>query len=383
MKNRDLIPLFVVLSALSGPLFLSPARGESAGGPPAGPVEFAFPRGASPAPLSPEEALAPEEVLSLPETEGASVRAAPSPGTFQGAASASLTPATLLGAPVTAEEGAPEGAFAEDDLLNRQSAYEKSLAELLPVSPDELRSFRVQADARQKALADSPPQALRTRSVAFNLEPGFRPPVVELTPNLVTALVFLDKSGAPWPITSSILGSGALFSASVIEDGEKNRVVLSPLASQGNSNLVVTLAGAEIPLIIRLETRSGVDAQRQVDGLIIYQIQGNGPRAAPEILEPRASIPVSDLLYGFLDGVIPVGAVSLTASPRVEETAFYLHQGKLYARTRHSLMWPGFAAKVSGAGGYAVYESDYVPSVLLAVGEDVRRINLAPSDDRG
>jgi hypothetical protein len=50
------------------------------------------------------------------------------------------------------------------------------------------------ADGRAKAQAYSPMRQLKTRTERLTSEPGFIPPIVYLTPNPVTALVFLDTS---------------------------------------------------------------------------------------------------------------------------------------------------------------------------------------------
>jgi intracellular multiplication protein IcmK len=265
----------------------------------------------------------------------------------------------------------------------RQEAYESSLRELLPASPDEIRMLRERADSREKAMADPPPGAIRTRTVSLSLEPGFTPPAVTLTPNLVTALVFLDSSGSPWPVSASVLGSSELFSAEVILDGSRNRVVLSPSGSHGSSNLVLALEGHDIPVVLRLETRSAAERGRSVDGLVIYQVRGRGPNAAPELTSSPAPPPVTADLYGVLDGIWPEGSAILKSDPPVEETDFVKAGPTLYVRTRHALVWPASRARVSGAGGWTVFEAPLEGTALLNVGEGIRRVTLRTPDGAG
>jgi intracellular multiplication protein IcmK len=286
------------------------------------------------------------------------------------------------GGPAAAAPADPAGAGAERAEA-QQEAYERSLRELLPASPEQIRVFRERADSRERALADPPPAAIRTRTVSLSLEPGFTPPAVVLTPNLVTALVLLDSSGSPWPVSASVLGSSELFTAEVIRDSSRNRVVLSPLTSHGSSNLVLALEGHDIPLVLRLETRSGVEEGRSVDGLVIYQVRGRGPLAAPELTSSPQPGPVSADLYGVLDGIRPEGSTVLQASPPVGDTDFIRSGDTLYVRTRHALVWPASRARVSGAGGWTVFEAPLEDTALLNVGEDIRRVTLARPDDAG
>jgi intracellular multiplication protein IcmK len=246
----------------------------------------------------------------------------------------------------------------------------------LPADPEDIRAFRERADSREKAMADPPPEAIRTRTVSLSLEPGFRPPAVVLTPNLVTAVVFLDSSGSPWPVSASVLGSTELFTAEVIRDASRNRLVLSPLSSHGTSNLVLALEGHDIPVVLRLETRSGIDAARSVDGLVIYQVLGRGPLAAPEVTAAPSAAPVSSDLYGVLDGLRPEGATLLKAEPQIPETDFIRAGETLFVRTRHALVWPASRARVTGAGGWTVFEAPLEETALLNVGEDIRRVTL-------
>jgi hypothetical protein len=274
----------------------------------------------------------------------------------------------------------PEGAipsgidFPEEGL---DEDFQASLRELLPVSPEEIATFRRELDERDEAMADRPPRELRTRTLSLSLSPGFTPPVVELTPNLVTALVFLDSFGESWKVNSTVLGSADLYLVEHLKEEDGNRVVVSPLSSRGNSNLVVNLEGHEIPLVIRLLTRPGIDPGRQVDGLIIFQVRGSGPKSPPELKAVPADPNPSDRrLYEILDGVIPREAALLKAHPRIEDAEFYALEDKLYVRARHSLLWPGYLFRVSGAGGWTVFEAPMASPVLMGVGDEILRLSL-------
>ncbi|MDR1296699.1 MAG: DotH/IcmK family type IV secretion protein, partial [Deltaproteobacteria bacterium] len=288
------------------------------------------------------------------------------------------------GAGMEARGGAVDGGTDQEAVLAeraRQAAYERSLAALLPASPDEVERYRRSLDQRERAMSDPAPGAMRSRTERVRLEPGFKAPVIELTPNLVTALVFTDSTGKPWPVSASVLGSGTLFAAQTLEGGSANQIVVSPLTNHGESNLVVTLEGRDVPVLARLTTSSAVDRGRELDGLVVFQVQERGPlAAAPSSAgagEGEGSFSAADdLLYALLDGLIPEGASTLAAEPALEGESFCQAGGDIYLRTRRSLFWPPFKQKASGAGGLTVYAFPPVPSVLLADGEETQTVVL-------
>ncbi|MGL4208788.1 MAG: DotH/IcmK family type IV secretion protein, partial [Candidatus Adiutrix sp.] len=249
---------------------------------------------------------------------------------------------------------------------SRQSAFETSLENLLPITPEQVEIYRQKADGRDRALSDPPPAALMTKTICVTLEPGFIPPVVKLTPNLVSTMIIVDQFGYPWPITTATLGSGDLFGAQVLATETKNQVIVVPKSTHGNSNLILTLAGQDIPLMIRLETESGINRLRETDGMVVFQIGQRGPNAPPPAIKFQVEGPVSGILYTVLDGILPKGATIMNPSPKVEDTTFYSFGENIYIRTKLKLMWPSHTAVVSGIGGTNVYELPFVSSVLIS-----------------
>jgi hypothetical protein len=147
--------------------------------------------------------------------------------------------------------------------------------------------------------------------------------------------------------------------------------------------MVLALEGHDIPLVLRLETRSGVEEGRSVDGLVIYQVLGRGPNAAPELTSSPAGPPVSPDLYGVLDGIRPEGATMLVSEPALDGTDFIRSGTTMYVRTRHALVWPATRARVAGAGGWTVFEAPMEGTALLNVGEEIRRVTLKSPEGMG
>ncbi|MDR1546037.1 MAG: DotH/IcmK family type IV secretion protein [Deltaproteobacteria bacterium] len=284
----------------------------------------------------------------------------------------------------SAASGAAASANATDDASTdaeeRQRVYERSLEELLAATPDEVRAYRRRQDARAEALSDEPLGALKARTERVRLEPGFEPPKVELTPNLVTALVFTDSTGRPWPVSAAVLGSGALFNVEVLGGEHENQLIVAPLTNHARSNLVVTLVGHELPLLLRLEASSALRPGRRVDGLVVYQVMDRGPQALPETAARPPSVVVGDSLYAVLDGLSPPGGRRLASEPALEGSVFYQAGATMFLRTPHALLWPAPRARVQGPGGLSAYEFAAAGSVLLARAEDVTALTLPGAD---
>ncbi|MDR2300959.1 MAG: DotH/IcmK family type IV secretion protein [Deltaproteobacteria bacterium] len=269
--------------------------------------------------------------------------------------------------------------FYELEAVNeeRRLAYERSLEILLPTTPEEVRAYRKSLDEREEALSDGAPLAMRSRTERVRLEPGFKPPLVELSPNLVTALVFTDSTGSPWPVAATVLGSGAMFSVELLEGEGSNQIIVAPLSNHGHSNLVVSLKGKDIPLMARLSTTSAVKDDRELDGLIIFQVQETGPMAQPlPGLAPKPTVLVDNLLYELLDGITPKGAKHIGAVPALEGESFTQVGSNLYLRSSRTVLWPLVQAKVYGPGGIIVYELPLVTSVVLNDLEETQTVIL-------
>jgi intracellular multiplication protein IcmK len=272
----------------------------------------------------------------------------------------------------------------ELEAAERQRIYQESLSMLLPASTEEIRGYRKKADEKAKAASDAPIGALVSRTVPIRPEPGEKPPVVSLTPNMVAALIFLDSEGRIWPIASSVLGSGSLFQAEVLGESSPGKMIVAPLVNHGTSNLIVTLRDLDMPLVIELTASSALSEGRSVDSLVIFQIGQAGPRssggksgAAPL---PKA---LDDKLYAVMDSMSPKGGRRLKASPALEGEAVYLSGNSMYLRTRRSLLWPAPKAKASGPGSLSVYELSPATKLLLTSDGEISELSVPGAKEGG
>src|SRR3989338_7785784 len=93
---------------------------------------------------------------------------------------------------------------------------------VLPLSPEQIKTLRALFNASQKAASTYPGVSPRPTSsdVIVNLAPGATPPIVRLRGGYVTSLVFVDSTGASWPIKAYDIGDPKAFN--VVWDKKSN-----------------------------------------------------------------------------------------------------------------------------------------------------------------
>lgn len=267
---------------------------------------------------------------------------------------------------------------AADTAAEAQRLYEQAKRNLLPLTPRQIRDFRAARDDAQAAKSGGPPPALGNREVPIEVLPGMRAPVVRLSPPFVTSVVFVDATGAPWPV-SSVDGANAndgLFSVSW--DAERkvpphNLLTVRPLENHVSGNVVVTLQGFDVPISLLLdadaENAHGLHPQ-EIDGLLTLKLLQRGPAAKVAAVGPQPQPAMSPLLDKFLYGIPPEGAAAVALAPAIGQA--WIYEDRLYYRTDQSLRWPAWSAQANAPGGTAVYEMPHVPLLMLSIdGETV------------
>ena len=277
---------------------------------------------------------------------------------------------TAGSADAAAEDGglqqADEAARAreQDEALRQrqhEDAFARSLDDLLPLDPDEVRTYLDQKERLDNAaLPDPARMRTRTRTLAGSMQD--EPPVIHLTAGYSSTLLFQDVTGAPWPVLSAILGNARAYAVSqprvdvadtgpsggrrTESGGEKHNVHshivnLVPLRNHASSNLVLTLEGAEYPVVLHLVTGSGRREGRLNDALTIFRVQKEGPGARSPLLGPVQE-PVSEELLAFVHGVPPRGAVRVRTQPADPGVQVWAHEGRLYVRSIYQAVWPAW-----------------------------------------
>ncbi len=249
------------------------------------------------------------------------------------------------------------------------AAFNSMIQNTLPMSPAQILKLRSVYMASQFAAASSPvtPPRPTATSVFVDLAPGSTPPVVRLAQGFVTSLVFVDSTGAPWPIEAYDIGNPAAFN--IQWDKVSNTLMIQSTVLYTYGNLAVKLRGLDTPVMLTL-----IPGQKAVDYRVDLRVQGRGPNArsysSGESLPPSTS---SDLL-NVLDGVPPANSKAL----KVEggNCQAWLSGDKMYVRTRLSVLSPGWVATLSSADGMHAYQMQQTPMLLVSQNGQVIQLKV-------
>ena len=242
---------------------------------------------------------------------------------------------------------------------NSQAAFNSMLSQNMPLSPRQIIGLHQQVDLAQRAAAVSPtvPPKPVSSTIMVNLAPGTTPPAVRLALGYVTSLVFVDSTGAPWPIASFDVGNPK--SVAMQRDGKSNILLLQSLLAYGDGNLVVRLVGLPMPVTLEL-----VSGQRVVDYRTDIHVSGIGPNTKDLPIGSAIPSSASQLLLGILDGVAPPGSQLLKVHGA--EGMAWLLGSTLYLRTRFTVLSPGWTGKMMSPDGMQAYELSKTSSVLVS-----------------
>lgn len=261
---------------------------------------------------------------------------------------------------------APNGAVqnAGENLVSvpgnmRDQAFTDTTDNLLPLTPDQIRTLHSLFSNTQRAVGEYPgiPPRPTSTSKIVNLSPGATPPIIRLSAGFVSSLVILDASGAPWPIESYDLGDPRSYN--IQWDRKSNVLLVQAITEYKSGNLVIMLRGLNTPVMLTL-----LPGQRAVDYRVDLRIPGLGPNAAPASMPeslPGASNPI---LLDVLNGVPPPGSRALSVAGR--DCSVWLLNGKMYVRTRLTVLSPGWISTLSSADGMHAYEMQQTPVILAS-----------------
>lgn len=260
------------------------------------------------------------------------------------------------------------------ELSLSDEAYSKMTSTTLPMSPEQIKTLRKMFSRVQRAAAQHPgtPPKPTSSSIIVNLAPGSTPPVIRLSAGFVTSLVFVDATGAPWPIFAYDLGDPRAFNiqSQTIQSagGEKsNTLLVQAISEYKTGNLAVLLKGMNTPIMLTLQP-----GQRSVDYRVDLRLPGLGPNAYTQTSSlPSTSSPV---LLNVLNGVAPAGAKKLDLSGGDGEA--WMYHGELYLRTRMTVLSPSWRSSMSSADGMHVYLLQKTPVILASHNGKMHKLML-------
>ncbi len=254
---------------------------------------------------------------------------------------------------------ADTGPTPEDIDTARSKAFDALTLTALPMTSEQIRKLRglfAQSQRAASAYPVAPPKAIIS-SQQVSLEPGATPPIIRLGQGFVSSVLFLDSTGAPWPIQAYDIGNPTAYNISW--DKVSNILMMQSITQFTMGNLAILLKGLSTPIMITI-----VPGQPVVDYRLEMRVQGLGPNAKPQISNGLPDAADSSLM-NLLDGVAPPKAKPLTI-PNSTSQAWLLGKDKMYLRTRLTLLSPAWISKMSSADGMNVYEIPKTSSILVS-----------------
>lgn len=243
--------------------------------------------------------------------------------------------------------------------LKRDQAFSQTMQEVMPLSPDQIMKMHKFYDMTLQAKATPPSPSPTPNFVSYpvHLEPGSLPPIIRLAAGFVSTLLFIDSSGAPWPLTAYSIGDPASFN--IQWDQKGHTLFVQSLKPYANGNLAVRLWGLNTPVMLTL-----VSGQRNVDFRVDLQVPGHGPEARPPVLDTTFNAKVNPVLINILDGVPPRGSIKLEVTGGQGDA--WLADNRIYFRTKLTVLSPAWVATVASPDGTHVYEMVLTPYILAS-----------------
>lgn len=245
----------------------------------------------------------------------------------------------------------------DDEDMIEKLAYDQVESQIFPMSEKQIKDLhsKYQDIELAKTAVPSPPKPVAT-SQFVNLSPGSTPPVIRLGQGFVTSLVFLDSTGAPWPISAYDLGDPASFNIQWDKTGNTLMIQASKLYNYGN--MAVRLEGLNTPVMLTL-----IPGQKEVDYRVDMRVQGMGPNALMPVFGDGLPPSANRLLLHVLDGVPPPGSTRLTINGG--DARAWLYKEKMYVRTNLTILSPAWLSTMTSGDGMHAYEMQKSPVILV------------------
>lgn len=240
-----------------------------------------------------------------------------------------------------------------------EMAFDGVSEQMFPLTPEQIIRIKQQyhtSEYAKASTAGTPPKPTATSQIV-NLSPGSTPPVIRLSQGFVSSLVFLDSTGAPWPISAYDLGDPLAFN--IQWDKISNTLMIQAKKLYTYGNLAVRLRGLNTPVMLTL-----IPGQKAVDYRVDLRVQGYGPNAKNLPMDNGLPPSASNLLLHVLDGVPPPGSARLTVSGG--DARAWLFNSKMYVRTNLTILSPGWLGSMTSADGMHAYEMQKSPVLLVS-----------------
>lgn len=198
------------------------------------------------------------------------------------------------------------------------------------------------------------------RSIMPDLAPGITPPIIRVSKNILTSIVFTDLDGNPWFIEKVMLNRNQ-FNDSAGVDGEgkpTNILTIEPIQAIDYGNVTIMLKGKTLPVILLIAS-----GQPDVDVRLDVRMKGKNPDIAVNDIPISAravSADIDEIGLGFLDGTIPSDAEMLASSdPAIRA---WNYSGAIYIKSSLDVLYPSYHSRAKSPDNVNIYRFDNEPT---------------------
>ena len=257
----------------------------------------------------------------------------------------------------------------------QEEAFKDVETALAPLSDGQMKSIKelYRKVNRQSVLREDVAPTPTFSSLVVDLQPGGIPSAVRLAPGYVSSLVFVDSTGAPWPIRAYDVGDPSAFNiiwnnTDADESSLSNTLLIQAMSLYKDGNLVVMLQGLNTPVVLSL-----IPGQQEVDYRVDVQVPGYGPFAKPEAsMYAKATNPV---LNTVINNISPPNSKLLKVSGG--QAKAWLFGDMMYVRTSLPVVSPAWVSTMKGASGtISAYELPKSPVILVMDNGRLRKLTV-------
>lgn len=264
---------------------------------------------------------------------------------------------------------------AHAELSESDDAFKDVESTLSPLNPDQIQSIKklYRQINKLSILNEDVAPTPTFSSLVVDLQPGSSPPAIRVAPGYVSSLLFVDSTGAPWPIRAYDVGDPTSFNivwnnASEDETSLANTLLIQSMSLYKDGNLVVLLQGLNTPVVLSL-----IPGQKEIDYRVDIQVPGYGPFAKPE--DSTYQKATNPILTSVINNIAPPNSRLLKVTGG--QAKAWLFGDTMYVRTNLPVVSPAWVSIMKGASGtVSAYELPKSPVILVMDNGRLRKLTV-------
>lgn len=265
--------------------------------------------------------------------------------------------------------------FSYAEVSEQDEAYRDVETSLSPLNPEQLKSIKqLYRQINKLTILDEEVAPTPTfSSLVVDLQPGSSPAAIRVAPGYVSSLLFVDSTGAPWPIRAYDVGDPTSFNivwnnSETDESSLANTLLIQAMSLYKDGNLVVLLQGLNTPVVLSL-----IPGQREIDYRVDIQVPGYGPFAKPEASHYQKA--TNPLLTSVINNISPPNSKPLKVSGG--QAKAWAFGDMMYVRTNLPVVSPAWISTMKGASGtVSAYELPRSPVILVMDNGRLRKLTV-------